>query len=148
MKTKRITWLGVLICCTVCLFSCKKEKPAEDVAGSYQGTLVMSVSGAQQGSFDTTIVLQADNDEKVSILFPAIGEGRMSVPEFRVKGVQVNEASDNKYTLSETAIEFTSNEVTWAGKVSGKVTNNKLHLDYSLQPGAMPMTIDFAFDTK
>ena len=126
----------------------KKEKPAEDVSGTYQGTLTMSVSGTQQGSYDTTIVLQADNDEKVSILFPAIGEGRMSVPEFRVKGVQVNEVSDSKYTLSETAIEFTDDDVKWAGKVSGNVTGNKLHLDYSLQPGAMPMTIDFAFDTK
>lgn len=148
MRTGKTLMLGLMAFCAIAFSSCKKEKPAEEIEGSYKGTIVMSVSGTEQGSVDTTIVLTAVNEEQVKILIPAMGEGRMSVPDITINNVNVSEASDNLYNLAETAVEFTNNDITWKGSIKGNVNNNVLNLEYTLQPGAMPMSIDFVFTSK
>ena len=140
--------LGLMAIGAIAISGCKKEKPAEEIDGSYKGTLVMSVSDKEQGRLDTTIVLKAENEETASIFIPAMGEGRMSVPDLTIKGVPVTKASDNLYNLSETAVAFTHNNVEWKGSIQGNVNHDKLHLEYTLQPGAMPMSILFVFDSK
>lgn len=146
MKTLRIMFVGLLVAGAAMMTGCKKDKPAEEVEGSYKGTLVMSVSGKEQGRQEATMTLKAENEEKATLVIPAMGEGKMSAPEITVNGIQVTKNTDKNYTLEETQVEFKSGETTWKGSLKGEVKDKKLGLEYQLTPGSMPMSIQFVFN--
>ena len=147
MKMKRFLMAGLVVVGLIGLSACKKEKPAEEVAGSYKGTLVMSVSGKEQARSEATVVLTAENEEQVTIFIPAMGEGKMSAPELTLKAIPVKKSSDKQYELSESAVDVTVNSVQWKGSIKGSVNSSRLALEYTLQPGSMPMPIQFVFNT-
>ena len=119
------------------------------IADRYQGSLAMSVAGRPMGEpADVTITLEASGKNSVTVKLPAMGEGSMALPALDIANVAVNTSDYNTFTLAETAFEQTVDSLHCTGTVKGTVVGDKLTLNYSVKPGAMPMNIDFVFTTK
>lgn len=138
--------LAVVAMLGLTMVGCSKDY-ADKVTGSYEGTMKMSVQSTDYPSVDATVVIKSEDENLVSITIPAMGEGRMAMPELTIGGVSVSK--DGKtYNLSKEEINITVEEIAWTGTLSGSVESEKLTLTTSLKPGAMPMSIDLTFTTK
>lgn len=117
------------------------------VAGTYKGSLSMTVSGNDYGSTDTSITLKGESGNKVSIALPAVGSGKMSIPSVTLTDIPLTTSDYQSFSIPSTEVAFTDSEsgTRYAGTLEGRVSGEELHLSYSLKPGAMPMSIDFTF---
>ena len=136
-------------------FTFTEEEPgaAASVAGDYEGNMVMSVAGTGYDPVSATVTLVRESAGSVAVTLPAVGEGRMAINGFSIEGVSVVEDGTvyrlvkEEYTASvarasgEGSIEYT-------GSLSGTVVDGKLTLEYSVTPGAMPMSINFSFSQE
>lgn len=126
--------------------ACKKENEepenfAKIIEGSYNGSIVMSVSGNEMSTSDATVKLTALSDGSISVILPKAGEGAMSLPELTVNNVSVTSSDNSTYVLNETSI----NQDIYTGTLSGSVKDGQIEILYAIKPGAMPMSIDFKF---
>ena len=149
MKKNKILLTAVLYLLTLASISCSKDgkECAKDVAGSYDGTLVMSVSGTNYGTFDMVVDVKSTSDDQVSMTIPAFGEGHMAMPELTVTNVDVDK-DGSTYTLKKDQFTITVNEVPYKGSINGTVKDGKLTFTSPVTPGAMPMAVDLNFTTK
>lgn len=138
----------------LCAVSCsddddKKEDiviPAQEIAGTYNGTLSLSVSGTDQGSSDSQVKITAEDGGTVQVLLVGgAGEGAMSLPDITLPGVEVQTSDNVTYTLPESAIDVTVGSVKYTGSLQGTVKDEKANLVFTLKPGAMPMAITATF---
>lgn len=146
MKTNMILTLATIVALSLAAVSCGKDY-SKDVEGNYDGTIVMAVSGATQGSFDATVAVKSTADNEVSITLPAMGEGRMGMPELAVSGVSVDK-DGSAYTLKKGEFTITVDETPYVGSLEGSVKDGKLGFTCSVKPGEMPMNIDLTFSSK
>ncbi len=116
------------------------------VAGSYPGKVTMTVGANAYDPVEATIKVTVDDDDDVKITLPAMGEGQMSIPEILVEDVSVKSTDYKTFTIPAKEIEQTVGGVNFTGTLSGTLADGKLTLNYSLQPGSMPMSITFAFN--
>lgn len=152
MKRNKILLTAVLSLLTLASISCSKDDKdgkefAKDVAGSYDGTLVMSVSGTNYGTFDMVVNVESTSNDQVSMTIPAFGEGHMSMPELTVTNVDV-EKEGSTYSLKKDQFTITVGEVPYKGSINGTVQDGKLTFTSPVTPGAMPMSVDLNFTTK
>lgn len=143
MKVKNLfAMMAVALCMTACSDDDETVvSPAQAVEGSYAGSVTMSVMGTDYGSSEATVRITRLTDATVSIVLPEAGEGSMALPSITVTGAVVSTADDVTYTIAETAI----NQDKYVGSLTGTVKNGKAEIDYSVTPGAMPMSINFEF---
>jgi len=137
------------------LTSCNKEKNKEEspavtdlteyVVGLYDGELTYSVSGTPFDTTDCQVRLTKEGDNTVSVVLPSVGEGMFGIPEITLSGVVINTTDNVVFNIEETEINTTIGTTNYVGQLEGVVNGSKLTLDYSLTPGAMPMSIDFIF---
>lgn len=120
------------------------------VAGKYTG--IMSYGVSEMSEVEASVELKAQGDDKISIVLPAIGEGMMSLPEITLKDIAVDRidhaevpTDQRLFIIAETEINQTVGTTNYTGTLGGNVDNGKLTLNYSLKPGAMPMSITFKF---
>lgn len=146
MKTNKMLTLATFVALGLAAVSCGKDY-SKDVEGNYDGTIVMAVSGATQGSFDATVAVKSTADNEVSVTLPAMGEGRMGMPELAVNGVTVDK-DGSTYTLKKGEFTITVGETPYVGSLEGTVKDGKLGFTCSVKPGAMPMNIDLTFSSK
>ena len=132
---------------TSVVFKTGKASTGYYVADKYKGHLTMSVSGQEQGNCDTSIVLSAQENNQVSITLPEIGSGNMSIPETTIENIVVSTTDYKVFTINEQEISFTNptSGTKYTGTLSGSISESGLQLNYSLKPGAMPMSIVFTF---
>ena len=158
-KTKTILVM-VMTIFILGLASCNKDKnkntptptPAPDiaaeVAGTYNGMLTYSVAGTAYDPVETNVTVAKTSENTVSITFPQIGEGMMTIREITVPGITVSTDDHVVYTFSETEINQTVGTTNYVGTLNGEVNGDNITLDWTVTPGAMPMPIVFNFVGK
>lgn len=151
MKTKHILLLIVVSLFFVACSKDKKDEPqvqkvnVKMVEGVYNGSIVMTVR-TPGAPVDTKIELRADGDDTVMIMTPNLGSGPMAMKSMTLEHVKVTTTDNKTYKLVETKIDEQINNVKYVGSISGTIdANGKAKIDYSVKPGAMPMSIKFAF---
>ena len=119
---------------------------AAQVAGSYTGQEVMTVSGDVDESTKTFVFTKA-TDTTLDLVIPEYGEGMMSLPALSVKGITLTK---NGNTITGSAASYTGTVTTAAGAekaytVSGLTvifSDKTVVVTFSLKYGNMPF--DFA----
>ncbi len=145
-------FLCALVALATLFTSCKKEeeKASTDsyVASTYKGSVVMSVGGTNYDPFDAEIKLEGNGKNAVKLTLPEVSSGMSTIPALTVGNISVTTSDYKRFILSETSFDQTVNDTKYSGKVSGTVNDGKLTLNYSVKPGAMPMSINFVFTTN
>lgn len=157
MKTLR--WFGLLagICLLMpALVSCDNDgdepKNVEAVIGTYSGSLgwkVMTSEDVFPESYEIKIAKDKELDE-VAVVLPECSftipntDRRHTIPSLTINGVDVK-AAGNVYAVSEDDFKVTVGETEYIGSISGTVAGKDAKISYSLQPGSMPMVINFTF---
>ena len=105
---------------------------AAQVAGSYTGTEVLTVSGEADESTETFVFTKA-TDVSVDVTLPEYGEGMMTIPALPVKGVMLTKSGNTisgkldkyegtteagkAYTISNIVVLFSDNTVVMTFKM-------------------------------
>lgn len=113
------------------------------VAGKYEG--ILSYGVMEMDEIEASVELKAKGGDKVDIVVPAIGEGMMSIPEITVADITVSTTDNKLFAIAETEINQTVDNTNYTGTLNGTVDNGTLTLNFTLKPGAMPMSINFTF---
>ncbi|MDE6180408.1 MAG: calycin-like domain-containing protein [Phocaeicola sp.] len=149
MKLKNFFTVMSVTLCTVACGDDKTENvvnPAQEVAGTYNGVLSLSVSGNDQGTSDSQVKISAEEGGTVQILLVGgAGEGTMSLPDITVPGIKVQTSDNVTYTFPESSIDVTVGSTKYTGSLHGAVKDEKADLVFILKPGAMPMAINAVF---
>lgn len=161
MKTyKFMTVLAALFLIMPAFVSCGNDdddEPAavESISGSYTGTLGYSVMGypADNLTGDYTLVIAKDAKEKdevtvtlpqCSFTYPGSQAGAYTIPALTVTGVDVK-VKGNVYTIEKDNFKVSLDGVDYTGSMIGTVAGKDAKVEYTLQPGRMPMDINFTF---
>ena len=105
---------------------------AAQVAGSYTGTEVLTVSGEADESTETFVFTKA-TDVSVDVTLPEYGEGMMTIPALPVKGIMLNKSGNTisgkldkyegtteagkAYTISDIVVLFSDKTVVMTFKM-------------------------------
>ena len=116
------------------------------VAGKYDGTLNYGVGEMGDEPVEASVTLKRNGDDKIDIVLPAVGEGMMTIPEIALTDIAISTTDYKVFAIAETEINQTVGTINYVGSITGEVNNGTLKLNYSLQPGAMPMSINFTFE--
>lgn len=157
MKLKKFLLMPVA---ALCMLACNEKdlKPvADNVAGTYIGTLDMQVGGNSAGTSELTVILTKTSESTVSlsIINKEAPSGGMTISRLEIGEITVTDAGNSVCTLYKpipekgfTAVDTGSdNKIVWTFKsFSGSVKEGVLNLDMVAQPGAMPMPITMAFE--
>lgn len=136
-----LTMMLVALCTMACSDDDTQENaviPAQEIAGTYTGTLSVGVGSQTMNPTENyKVVAEAEQNGTVKVTLAATDEeGGMSFPEISLSGIQVSK-TDGMYTLAETPIDVTVEGIAWVGNLSGMVKDKQLNLDYTCTPGAM-----------
>lgn len=118
---------------------------ATQVAGSYTGTEVLTVSGEADESTETFVFTKA-TDVSVDVTLPEYGEGMMTIPALPVKGVMLTKSGN---TISGKLDKYEG--TTEAGKaytISNIVvlfSDNTVVMTFKMKYGNMPFDFDGQF---
>ncbi len=128
------------------------ESVVEAVVGSYSGMMSMTVSGSSQGEFEVEVTFAAADDGTLTISVPSMSMGSsMTLPAFDITGVAVSESEsgDGTYTitLESATIETESMTVKVADLTGTVYAVGSAEFTMNVTPGAMPMSITFAFSS-
>lgn len=157
MKLKTILMMAIVTLCSVACSDDKNVQPvADSVAGTYKGTMDMTVAGNSAGSSDLSVTMTKTSDETVSMTIvnektPAQG---MSINRVEIEGIKVTDTGNSTYALSKeipedgyTATDTGSaNKIVWTFKsFTGSVADKKMDVTMVAKPGSMPMPITLKF---
>lgn len=151
MKLKNfLAMMAIALCAVACSDNDDKKEdtviPAQEVAGIYNGTLSLSVSGNDQGTSDSQVKITAEEGGTVQVLLVGgAGEGMMSLPDIAIPGIKVHTSDNVTYILPESAVDVTVGSVKYTGSLQGTIKDEKADLIFTLKLGAMPMAITATF---
>ena len=117
MKLKNfLAMMAIALCAVACSDNDDKKEdtviPAQEVAGIYNGTLSLSVSGNDQGTSDSQVKITAEEGGTVQVLLVGgAGEGMMSLPDIAIPGIKVHTSDNVTYILPESAVDVTVGSV-------------------------------------
>lgn len=122
------------------------------IAGSYSGTLDLTVAGNSAGSIEgETVTIAAAEDGTVTMTLAGFSVGTMALGDVTVTGVAVTAEDNGTYTLSgevNAQVAMGESTINVTGTVEGTVTSAGVaNLTFVLTPGAMPMAITAVFTT-
>ena len=118
---------------------------AAQVAGSYTGTEVLTVSGEADESTETFVFTKA-TDVSVDVTLPEYGEGMMTIPALPVKGIMLTK-SGNTITGKLDKYEGTT-EAGKAYTISNIVvsfSDKTVGMTFEMKYGNMPFGFDGQF---
>lgn len=157
MKLKSLLFVLLLALVPAVFTACNDDdEPADatEISGTYTGTLeatVMTTLCNFDG--DYSVVITSGSDSSASVKLPECSfvvpgtEMPLTIPSLTVSNGKV--AKEGKeYTISCDATEIEVNGVKYPVSLSGKISGSQATLTYSLQPGRMPMPINFSFKGK
>ena len=107
MKLKNfLAMMAIALCAVACSDNDDKKEdtviPAQEVAGIYNGTLSLSVSGNDQGTSDSQVKITAEEGGTVQVLLVGgAGEGMMSLPDIAIPGIKVHTSDNVTYILPD-----------------------------------------------
>ena len=126
---------------------------AAQVAGSYSGTEIMTVSGDIDES-EKVFQFTKATDSTVDLVIPAYGEGMMTLPELPVKGIILYKEGDNiagslpQGSYSGTVKNAKGEEKTYVVSdfmVLYSTKDNAIMVTFKLKYGNMPFDFDGVF---
>ena len=122
------------------------------IAGSYSGTLDLTVAGNPAGSIDSEkVTVAAAEDGTVTMTLAGFSVGTMALGDVTVTGVAVTAEDNGTYTLSgevNAQVAMGESTINVTGTVEGTITSAGVaNLTFVLTPGAMPMPITAVFTT-
>ena len=126
---------------------------AMEIAGTYAGENAVSVGKVSMDPYTASFKIEGQADGKATVLLPGtvfkMGPNReMKLPDITLKDVEVIFNGDNNgYTLKHAAFVQKVDDTSYTNNIglTGTIKDNKITVDYDLQPGAMPMAIVFKF---
>ena len=133
MKLKNfLAMMAIALCAVACSDNDDKKEdtviPAQEVAGIYNGTLSLSVSGNDQGTSDSQVKITAEEGGTVQVLLVGgAGEGMMSLPDIAIPGIKVHTSDNVTYILPESAVDVTVGSVKYTGSLQGTIKDEKAH---------------------
>lgn len=126
------------------------KKPAELIAGTYNGVLTFSVMGTD--ILDTVAYeFKKIDDSLVSMIIPSVAYGKNVLPQMIVDSISVN--GTDKVTASidkvsgSVKVDTTMKTFTLTNLVISN-SGNDVTVSYTEQYGNMPMTMDCKFEGK
>lgn len=124
---------------------------AKEIAGSYTGSLDMTVMGEASTHNNLTMKIEAVDDATVKVTLPACGEGTMALPALEVPAVKVS-GSNGAYAFSQESyagtVTVNGAEKKYTVTLEGTFKDNTLTVKYSVQYGKMPMPMIGEFVCK
>lgn len=157
MKRTILTKWLLLAAATLCSAACDDDKNdfgADRVAGTYQGTVSLTVMGQDQGSSALEAVVAAESATSVSITLTGDSESAspMSIKKIPLTGIAATTADGTVYTLAKNIPEEGYTVTDEESKVNWKITSfagtvegDEAAIEMVAQPGAMPMGITMKF---
>ena len=120
-----------------------------EIAGTYAGENSISVGGMPMDPYKASMKVEAQPNGKVTLVLPGtvfqMGPNReMKLSDVTLKDVEVVPATGtNGFVLTHAAFTQEIDGMTYTNNigVNGTIKDNKLVVDYDIQPGAMPMAI-------
>ena len=147
-KTMMAMMLALVSMC-VAFSSCSSDDDpvavaaAKEIAGTYTGSLDMTVMGPASTYDNLTMKIEAVDDATVKVTLPACGEDVMALPALEVPAVKAF-GSNGAYAFSQKNYAGTIT-VNGAEKkytvttLDGTLKDKTLTVNYSVQYGKMPM---------
>lgn len=146
-KTMMAMMLALVSMC-VAFSSCSSDddpvavSAAKEIAGTYTGSLDMTVMGTASTYDNLTMKIEAVDDATVKVTLPACGEGMMALPALEVPAVKAS-GSNGAYAFSQEnyagTITVNSAEKKYTVTLHGTLKDKTLTVNYSVQYGKMPM---------
>lgn len=158
MKLKSLfTMTAVAAALFLGLTSCNNDKneltpAAEALAGTYNGTLSITVMGSESTDEVNYIIKEID-DTHVSMTIPAAGSGSMSLPSLTVEDIPVTTTKVSNVQTTTGTLASASGTITVSGEEKAYTftditivgLSDKITIKYSLQYGKMPMAMTCSF---
>ena len=147
-KTMMAMMLALVSMC-VAFSSCSSDDgnstpAAKEIAGTYTGSLDMTVQGNTTTTEAQTLKIEAVDDATVKVTLPEYGSGHMAMPALEIPDVKVT-GSDGAYAFAQESYSININGKAYTGALQGTFKGNTLTVNYTVKPGAMPMSIIFKF---
>lgn len=146
-KTMMAMMLALVSMC-VAFSSCSSDDDpvavaaAKEFAGTYTGSLDMTVMGTASTYDNLTMKIEAVDDATVKVTLPACGEGMMALPALEVPAVKAS-GSNGAYAFSQEnyagTITVNGAEKKYTVTLHGTLKDKTLTVNYSVQYGKMPM---------
>lgn len=146
-KTMMAMMLALVSMC-VAFSSCSSDDDpvavpaAKEIAGTYTGSLDMTVMGTASTYDNLTMKIEAVDDATVKVTLPACGEGMMALPALEVPAVKAS-GSNGAYAFSQEnyagTITVNGAEKKYTVTLHGTLKDKTLTVNYSVQYGKMPM---------
>lgn len=146
-KTMMAMMLALVSMC-VAFSSCSSDADpvavaaAKEIAGTYTGSLDMTVMGTASTYDNLTMKIEAVDDATVKVTLPACGEGMMALPALEVPAVKAS-GSNGAYAFSQEnyagTITVNGAEKKYTVTLHGTLKDKTLTVNYSVQYGKMPM---------
>lgn len=152
MKLKKFFAMAAL---ALVAASCSDDDEAvnysAEVAGSYTGEMVQVVMGEEAKS-EQTIELKAQNDGRLTLIFPASGSGPMSSPAIELNDLNLVAGSNGEvnFTIAKgdtlTVINNETKKKYLYTEMNGSIKDQKFKLTYMAKMGRMPFWMDATFN--
>lgn len=146
-KTMMAMMLALVSMC-VAFSSCSSDDDpvavaaSKEIAGTYTGSLDMTVMGTASTYDNLTMKIEAVDDATVKVTLPACGEGMMALPALEVPAVKAS-GSNGAYAFSQEnyagTITVNGAEKKYTVTLHGTLKDKNLTVNYSVQYGKMPM---------
>lgn len=161
MKIKSLLYVLLLALVPAVFTACNDDKDEPDDQPIWDMTQYTGYFGALEASVNGThcdfdgdyeVIIHKENSEatKVSVTLPQCSftipgtQMNQTIPSLKVENVTREKGKDGiKLSKSETAI--TLEGVQYTVVLEGTMTATGVTLNYSLQPGKMPMVINFSY---
>lgn len=123
------------------------------IAGTYTGTLDLSVGGNASGSVEeeTVTIAYVEEDGTAAMTLKGFQAMESEMGDIEITGVNVTTTDYSTYTVSgevNAQTSFGAGNITVTGSVSGTIIDGAASITFKLKPGAMPMEITAAFTTN
>lgn len=148
-KTMMAMMLALVSMC-VAFSSCSSDDDpvavaaSKEIAGTYTGSLDMTVMGTASTYDNLTMKIEAVDDATVKVTLPACGEGMMALPALEVPAVKAS-GSNGAYAFSQEnyvgTITVNDAEKQYTVTLHGTLKDKTLTVNYSVQYGKMPMSM-------
>lgn len=146
--TEIITLAAIAVFATSCEQQNQESETSfsEAVAGTYTGTLTMSVMGTAMDPMEEAQVTLGVENDVWTLTLPEMGMGTMSMESISVE-VELAESGEG-YTLTAENIDAVSGNLNITGSLTGTVSadGSSMSINAEITPGAMPMAINVDFE--
>lgn len=143
--------LAILLVAGICLFNFTacKNKLSQAVAGTYNGKAIVYVANVERSTEENVeIVIKSEGDDKVALQYPSFKVYGYEIPALNFSHITVSKEKKNKYQLSERAVTIKNSDYDITGLINGRVENNALTLNVTVNDKRISGSITVKYTAK